>query len=279
MTVTRWIFSASAAATAALATVLAAEPAEQVPVLAASATEIVRWPAEEARQGVAADARYFYVNSNERIGKYDKRTGRRVAQWSGPKEQFPHMNSCTVDGKELVCAASNYPAVPMASVVEVFDTRTMGHVRSTPLVPLPGSLTWLDRRGRDWYGAIANYDGRGGEAGRDHRATRLIRFDAQFRPTASWLFPASVLERFEPMSNSGGSWGADGYLYVTGHDRPELYVLRLPDAGTTLELVATLGISARGQAIAWDRSQKRVLWSVDRQTMSVVASSVPAVAR
>src|SRR5688500_14853 len=111
MFMTRMAQIVAAVALAAAAGSFGAEFSEQATVLAGSATEVARWPAEEARQGVAADARYFYVNSNDRIGKYDKRTGRRVAQWSGPREQFPHMNSCTVDGKELVCAGSNYPAV------------------------------------------------------------------------------------------------------------------------------------------------------------------------
>ncbi len=243
-----------------------------------SATPIARWQAEEARQGVAADARHFYPNANNRIGKYDKRTGRRVAQWEGPRALFPHMNSCTVDAAELICAASNYPAVPMASTLEVFDTRTLTHRRSIALPPMPGSLTWMERRGSDWFAGFANYpEGRGGEPGHDHRWTRLVRFDAQFRATGSWLFPPSVLERFAPMSNSGGSWGDDGLLYVTGHDRGELYVLRLPQAGAVLDHVATVLLPTGGQAIAWDRSQRRVLWSLDRATKMVVASRVPGV--
>ena len=268
-----WRYRAVVMSAAVMATAAQAQ-APATPV----ATVIARWPAEEARQGVAADARYFYANANERIGKYDKRTGRRVATWSGPRERFPHMNSCTVDRGELVCAASNYPAEPMASAVEVFDTATLRHVRSVALAPMPGSLTWLERRGPDWFGAFANYpEARGGEAGHDHRWTRLVRFDAQFRATGSWLFPASVLDRFAPMSNSGGSWGDDGLLYVTGHDRGELYALRLPEAGTVLEHVATVAIATGGQAIAWDRSRPRVLWSLDRATKTVVASRIPPV--
>ena len=30
------------------------------------------------------------------------------------------------------------------------------------------------------------------------------------------------------MSNSGGSWGPDGFLYLTGHDPAEIYKMRLP---------------------------------------------------
>ena len=77
------------------------------------------------------------------------------------------------------------------------------------------------------------------------------------------------------MSCSGGSWGDDGLLYVTGHDRPELCVLRLPEAGSVLDHVATIPLATGGQAIAWDRSKPRMLWSLDRQTRNVVASRVP----
>jgi hypothetical protein len=267
-------FAARGLATYALATSALQAAAQELP----SATVLARWPAEEARQGVAADAHHFYPNSNNRIGKYSKKTGRRVAVWEGPRALYPHMNSCNVDQAELVCAGSNYPAVPMASVVEVFDTKDLRHVRSITLPPMPGSLTWIERRGANWYAAFANYpEGRGGEAGRDHRWTRLVRLDAQFRATRSWLFPDTVLARFAPMSSSGGSWGDDGLLYVTGHDRGELYALRLPQAGTVLEHVATLALSTGGQAIAWDRSQPRVLWSLDRATKTVVASRIPPV--
>lgn len=242
----------------------------------APAAVVSRFAAEEAKQGVAVDAHFFYPMSNNRIGKYDRKTGKRVAQWEGPLAFYPHMNSCVVDRAELICAASNYPAVPMASVVEIFDTATLHHIRSIALPPLPGSLTWIERRGTAWFAAFANYpEGRGGEPGRDHRWTLLVRFDATFRATGSWHFPESVLARFAPMSCSGGSWGDDGVLYVTGHDRPELYALRLPEAGSVLEHIATIPLATGGQAIAWDRSSPRLLWSLDRHTKNVVASRVP----
>jgi hypothetical protein len=242
------------------------------------ATVVARWTAEEARQGVAVDARYFYPMTNNRIGKYDKKTGKRVATWEGPKALYPHMNSCVVDGTQLVCAASNHPSVPMASAVEFFDTATLKHVRTVALPPLPGSLTWIERRGKDWYAGVANYDdGHGGEPGHDHRWTLLVRLDAEFRLTGSWHFPEDVLARFAPMSNSGGSWGDDGLLYITGHDRAELYGMRLPEAGTVLEHVATIPLPTDGQAFSWDRSSPRQLWSLERKTRAVVVSRIPAV--
>jgi hypothetical protein len=68
------------------------------------------------------------------------------------------------------------------------------------------------------------------------------------------------------MSNSGGSWGPDGFLYLTGHDRGELYKVQLPTAGSVLELVATIPMNIRGQGIAWDRSDPGVLYGIVRAT-------------
>jgi hypothetical protein len=235
--------------------------------------EVARFPAPEANQGAVADARFFYAIGNNVIGKYDRRSGRRVASWIGDTARFPHINSCTPYRGRLYCASSNYPAVPMASAVEVFDTRRMAHVASHPLPPLPGSITWIAPRGRGgWWAGFANYDGRGGAPGRDHRATFLARLDDRFAPTASWLLPDAVLARMAPYSMSGGAVGPDGLIYVTGHDRRELYALCLPTAGTRLELVAMHATATGGQAIGWDPAEPGLLWSIERKTREVVAS-------
>lgn len=243
-----------------------------------AATEVARLPAEEARQGVVADGRHVYAISNAEIGRYDRASGRRTGRWQGDPRHFKHMNSCILLAREIVCAASNYPEVPMASSVEWFDARRLHHVRTRSLGPGRGSLTWLDWHEGSWWAAFANYDGRGGEAGRDHRLTTLVRYSPDFVEQGAWLFPQDVLARFAPYSSSGGAWGDDGLLYVTGHDRPELYALRLPPAGSRLEHVATIALPTPGQAIAWDRSRPRTLWSIDRKNRQVVASTIPPVA-
>lgn len=241
------------------------------------AVERGRWVAEEARQGVAVDARFFYAISNNEIGKYDKKTGQRVAHWQGERRLYPHMNSCVVEHAQLICAASNHPEVPMASVVEFFDTATLRHIRSVALPPVSGSLTWIERHGTGWFAAFANYDGpgHGGEPGHDHRWSLLVQMNADFQIVNSWHFPPDILDSFAPMSCSGGSWGTDGLLYVTGHDPAEMYVLRLPEAGTMVEHVATIPLPTRGQAFAWDRSAPRRVWTIDRKTKSVVMSDLP----
>lgn len=235
----------------------------------------LRFKAEEARQGAASDGTYFYAVSNDAIGKYRIATGTKVAQWQGDARLFPHMNSCTLVKSRLVCAASNYPALPQTSAVEFFDTKTMTHVGTASLGLLAGSLTVIDRHAGKWWAVLANYTGKGGEPTRDTRHTQLVRMDEAFRPEQAWVFPPAVLARMAPKSCSGLSWGDDGYIYATGHDRPEIYVLKLPEAGSTLELVATLGFASAGQAIDWDPKAPRRLWSIGRDSHEVLASTLP----
>lgn len=243
----------------------------------APAQTLSRLPAPEANQGVAVDAGFIYTVDNSEIAKYDRATGAKVAAWTGDPATFPHLNSCAVIGVELVCASSNYPALPMQGSVEVFDPQRMVHLRSVALTPQPGSLTWVDRRDGAWWACFANYDGRGGEPGRDHRFTTLLKFDDRWRVAGVWTFPDTVLARFKPKSASGGAWGADGRLYVTGHDLPEVYVLELPRVGTVLKHVATIPVAFEGQAIAFDRGADRVLFGISREKREVVAMKLPPV--
>lgn len=242
-----------------------------------TAEPVRRLTVAEADQGVAADETAIYAISNRDIGKYDVKTGRKLSEWHGDKAVFKHINSCTVRARELICAASNYPDVPMTSDVHWFDTRTMTLSRSKSLGHGAGSLTWVVPRGGYYWAGFANYGGRGGEPGRDTRATALVRYDRQWRETGRWSFPAAVLDRMTPKSASGGDWGSDGLLYVSGHDRPEIYALRVPARPGMLELVASITVPTRGQAIGWDRSDPRLLWSIERATKEVVASRIPAV--
>jgi len=241
------------------------------------AETVARLEAPEANQGVAVDQGYIYAIDNSSIAKYDRATGQKVAAWSGDPATFPHLNSCAVIGPELVCASSNYPTLPMRSSVEVFDPATMTWLRSVAITPQPGSLTWVDRRDNAWWACFANYDAKGGEPGRDHRFTTLVKFDDKWRVQGVWTFPDTVLARFKPRSASGGAWGADGRLYVTGHDLPEVYVLELPRIGSVLKHVATIPVAAPGQAVAFDRGAERVLFGISRAKHEVIGMKLPPV--
>ncbi len=240
-------------------------------------TEVARFVAPEAKQGATADAKYVYAIENSVIAKYDKTTRERLAEWRGEPAKYPHMNACSVVGPQLVCALSNYPATPMTSSVEFFDMATMAHAGSIPLPDAPGSVTWVDRRDGAWFAGFANYDGKGGEAGRDHTASAVVRFDDKWKATQTWRFPPEVLARFAPFSTSGGGFGDDGLLYVSGHDRPEVYAMKVDATSPTLGLVATYDVPVEGQAIAWDPAQPRVLWGISRKNREVVAFKLPPV--
>jgi hypothetical protein len=243
------------------------------PVVSRQAETVRRYDAG-ATQGAAVGPADVYAVSNSRIVRFDKKTGARRAEWIGDRARFPHINACAVVGRELVCASSNFPATPQVSTVEVFDAQALAHKRSVSLGLGTGSVTWVDRHAGAWWVMFANYDGKGGEPPRDHRHTTLVKFDDQWRRLEAWALPASILERIAPMSISGGGWGPDGRLYLSGHDRPELYAVRIPDGGGVLDHLEILGREAEGQAIDWDESEPGVLYGVTRRTRELLAMRV-----
>lgn len=269
-----------ASAWLAAASLALAAPAAAQEAGGARVVEIHRFAAEEARQGVAVDAEHFYAIDDRRIGKYAKRTGERVAAW-GAREGEPivHLNSGVVVGPRLLCAHSNYPALPMRSSIEVFDVERLAHVESRPLEVGDGSATWVLPQGAGFWVAFANYAGRGGAPGRGPEATFVERLDAGLHPLSRLRFPPEVVRRFGARSSSGGSFGPDGLLYATGHDAPELYALRAPAAGGELELVAVVPAPIAGQGLAFDASEPDVLWTIRRASREVVASRLVAPAR
>lgn len=236
--------------------------------------ETVRRYAANASQGVAVGPADVYAVSNFRITRYDKKTGEQKAEWVGDKVRFPHVNSCALIAKELVCASSNFPGTPHVSTVEVFDPVTVAHKRSVSLGLGTGSITWVDRKDGFWWAMFANYDGKGGEAPRDHRSTVLVKFDDQWRRLEAWALSPTILSRIAPMSISGGGWGPDGRLYLSGHDHTELYVVRIPAGGGVLDHLETLGMDAEGQAIDWDESEPGMLYGITRKTREILAMRV-----
>jgi hypothetical protein len=184
-----------------------------------------------------------------------------------------------VEGR-LYCAHSNYPRIPMTSSVEIFDTETLEHVDSHSFGVIGGSLTWVDRHDGHWWIGLAQYTGSKAEPGRDPGWTQVVQLDEQWRRLQGWVFPPEVVERFRPMSNSGASWGPDSLLYCTGHDNHEVYALRLPKLGSTLELVTIIPVASFGQGIAFDRTPGagRDLWGILKARREVTLTRVDPVA-
>lgn len=266
-------------AVVAVALLLAAGPAtaDDKPAEKAQSSRraeaVRRFNAAEAHQGVAVDDTHFYAITNRKIGKYEKATGKLVAQWEDAKGgPLRHMNAgVVVDGK-LYCAHSTWPAKPGLSSVEIWDAATLKHIGNHSFGDFGGALNWVDWHDGHWWAVFAYYSR---EEGPEHvRRTKLVKFDPQWRQLASWVFPAEVLERFAPSSNSGGSFGPDGLLYCTGHDHYEIYALRIPKSGSILELVETLPSPFAGQAFVWDRSQPGTLYGIVRRTREVVEAKL-----
>ncbi len=240
---------------------------------------IAEFPAPEAGQGVAVDARHFYAIDNTTIAKYDKATGTLVQRWTQEKGgALTHLDGAIVRDGRIYAAHSNYPQWPMTSSLEIWDAATLEHTGSHSFGINWGSLTWVDFHDGFWWMVFANYDqpyGPDRTLYGNKLNTQLIKFTPDFRMVEAWALPRSILDKFGVMSNSGGSWGPDGFLYLTGHDLAELYKVRLPSAGSVLELVATLPMGVRGQGIAWDRADPGVIYGVVRATPEERVAGVP----
>lgn len=244
------------------------------------AEEIGRWPVRGANQGVAVDEAFFYGIGNFMVVKHRKDTGERVAESIGLRGgPFVHLNGGYAKEGKLFLAHSNFPQLPMASSFEIFDTASLEHLESHSFGIRLGSLTWVERHEGVWWACYANYNDKGTTPGFDNRWTYLSTFDDNWQELESWLFPPQVVESWGKSSCSGGSWGEDGLLYITGHDEKELYVLRPPDKGVTLEYITTIEVPIEGQSWAWDRSSEdgRVLYGISRATREVIAARIPPI--
>jgi len=238
-------------------------------------TEIRRFAAPEARQAVAVDAEFIYAISNSAVTKYDKKAGKKIAGWECPEgKPLIHLNSGVVRDGELYCAHSNYPGVPMTGSIEIWDTNSLKHIGSHSFGISTGSTTWIDFYKGFWYVCFAHYGNKAAEPNRDSSWTNVVKYDQSWNRLESWVFPAEVIKKFGTYSSSGGIILDDGTLYVTGHDAPEIYALKFPEGGSTLELVETISVNFPGQGIAWDRSSPGTLWSIFKANREVMVSRV-----
>ncbi|MCF0054069.1 hypothetical protein LXM25_28610 [Dyadobacter sp. LJ53] len=239
--------------------------------------EVRSFQVTEAKQAVAVDEDHFYVINNSTITKHSKRDGRQIAAWDGSKEGIKHLNSGVVIKGKMYCANTNYPEIPMASSIEIFDVNSMQHIGNHSFgIAEHGSLTWVDQKDGFWWSGFAYYAGKEASEGRDVRWTSVVKYDSEWRQLESWVFPKQIVDLFTPKSNSGGAWGKDGQLYCTGHDQPEIYVMRLPKSGFTLEHVRTLPAPVHGQGIAMDHwaTGKQIIYGINRAENKVISAEI-----
>lgn len=206
-----------------------------------------------------------------------------MLQWyEGEDGTIIHLDGGVVINGTIYCPHSNYPNSPETSSVEMWDAETLEHIGSHPFGVLRGSLTWIDQDSTGtWYDTLANYDkvkpGQTTPYGLTMN-TQLVQFHDDWSIARSWTFPDALWQSFSPMSNSGGSFGPDGWLYITGHDASAVYVVKLPSAGDIAIWVATIYAGdIAGQGIVWDRSQgmNGSLYGIYRDEAEVVEMTAP----
>lgn len=234
--------------------------------------EIFKTPG--ARQGVAVDDNYFYTINSTGIGKYSKDSGSLIISLKDTTGTIIHLDGGIVIKDKLFCAHSNYPGIPMESSIEIFSTKDLRHLASHSFGIKYGSCTWADFYDNSWWVCFAHYDQFKKDTGKGTEGTVLVKFDKNWNEKESLTFPTSVIAELKPMSASGGSWGPDGKLYVTGHDSTKVYILKLPQSGPVLDFLQSANIDSHGQGIAWDRSVKNMLYGIIREDNSVIKSEL-----
>lgn len=242
-----------------------------------------RIEAEEAHQAVAVDDNHVYAITNRAIGKYNKETGERVGGWSGAEDgPITHLNSGVVVDDTLYCAHSNFPGAPMVGSIEMWDTATMEHVGSHSFGVYEGSTAWVDFHNGSWWVAFVHYGRRvngegagGGVAGKGPDWSTLVEFGPDWSRRQGFVFPTELVDRVRPYSFSGGAWGPNGHLYVTGHDSTRVHELGLPSAGSQLRFLHAHHFPGEGQGIAWDPVRPGVLYGIRRSDHEIVLTSRP----
>jgi hypothetical protein len=230
---------------------------------------IKTYSAPEAKQAVAADGKYFYAIDDALVAKYDLQ-GKKVAEWQPkPDSHIKHLNSGFVKDGLLYMAHSNYPAIPRLSTIEILDTKTMEHYRTLEFGAFDGAANIVVWRNNAWWVLFAHYGGDKAEPGRTSADTRLDRFNIGWERTESYTLPKELIEKIQSKSISGGAFGPDGQLYLTGHDAAEVYLVRFPKEGNVLEYVQTYPVACEGQGIAWHGNQ---LYTIKRSTREVIVS-------
>ncbi len=218
-----------------------------------SFTLIKSFPVREAYQGVAADNDFFYAISNQSIAKCQKEDGKVVQRMT--YERFTHLNGGTVYGKKLYC--TNNPTDHNSIVI--FNTDDLSYFGLSNIKE-KGSLMWISRHKDIWWGCLAH-------SGDIVNNSLIIQFNPDWSIKNSWSFPKELTEKFYPYSCSGGAWGSDNLLYCTGHEKAEVYALRLED--NIFKFVRTIPVNATGQGIAW---QGKILYTIDREDRLVNVS-------
>lgn len=223
--------------------------------------ETRRYPAAEAIQAAAEDSEFYYAVTNDKVVKYSG-LGEKISESTGPAK---HLNSAFLFEGNLLCAHSNYPAVPEQSEIKLLDTKTMQLSTFHDFGNFGGSLTWCVLRENHWWCNFAKY-------GEKNAETFLVKFDRDWKEVGRWTYPESVIKQLGKMSLSGGIW-YQHQLLVTGHDDGVFFVLDLPEKGTVLEHARTVRMPFTGQGFAYD-PESHGLIGIDRKKRELVLAEI-----
>lgn len=229
-------------------------------------TEVKRYKAHHAHQAVAVGRECFFAIENTYITKFSM-DGDSLMTWhESDKERICHLNSGVVIGNKLYCAHSNYPSYPMASSIEIFNTKTLDHVGSVSFGIDTGSCTWVLPGRNCWYVFFAHY-----ATGSDSPSlSQLVQFDKKWRKMQAWTVPAALLKEVQPSSLSGAVLSGNTF-YCTGHDAAKCYLLKIPSCGMNLEWIGEVDVPFVGQGIALDK--QGCLWGIIRDEKVIIRSS------
>ena len=230
-----------------------------LPPLSAQVSEETAWqetgrlPSQDAFQAAAATPELAFAINSRRITKYDRQSGEPLATSQG---EAKHLNSGFLWKGDLYCAHSNYPETPEISEIKRLDIDTMKLTPFKDFGDYGGSLTWAVRHNDTWWCNFAKY-------GQDNQSTFLVQFSDDWEELARWTYPNTVVQQLGQYSLSGGLWRS-GELLVTGHDKPEVYRLRLPQTGNELSYLGKQSVPFTGQGIALDPATQGLVGIVRR---------------
>jgi len=210
---------------------------------------------DDAYQGVAVSDKFIFVINTNSISKHDKTNYSKLKT----KKIDGHANGGIVLNNML--HITNNPKG--SNSIGIYDL-DLNFVKSIK-INVNGSLTWIDFYNNEWWGMVVYYK-------KDVRKTRLVKFNRKWQIVKEWKWPKKILERLYPYSISGGQFNKrNGLLYLTGHDRQEIYIVRINPNSNILELVSIEEIPFSGQGISFHGGY---LYGIDREKREVIKISM-----
>lgn len=204
---------------------------------------------KEAKNGVALDGKHFYAISNSCIGKYSRKTGKKVLS-----KQFPFKNisgGTFVNGDLVVINNSS----KSGNILIWLDPDTLDIIDTMPVPQVSGTLSWIDWAWDKWWVCDAFFK-------KNVKETSIYCFNQDWVLEGYWKLPKSIVNEIKPESLLGGAWFGE-YLCVMSNDNPEMYILELPEHSLYAKLVKKVQVCFDGRGFALERGKGNVYaWGV-----------------